>query len=214
MKRFVGSLLLVGLMVSKVWAQTPPPPDPWNPPHPGPAPGQPGQPLPPPYAPPPHAPPAAPYGAPSPYGGGWGSGPHGFNQQSMFIYENEKKNPGIALLINFLLPGAGSIYADHAMGALITWGLIFGGVALAVWGINQDRQSGTGTLNPAPLVGGYLMALTGVVYSYVDAYSSSKAYNRALARRLGLPDGFALGPAPFVAPGQTTAWGPAVSFRF
>jgi hypothetical protein len=210
MKRLLGSLLLASLMVSKAWAQTPPPPDPWNTPHPAPPPGQP---PPPPYAPPPQAPPPPPYGAPNPYGG-WGSSPYGFSQQAVFMYENEKKNAGIALLINFLLPGLGSIYADHAMGALLTWGLIFGGVAVAVWGINQGAQNGSGTINPAPILVGYLMAISGVVYSYIDAYASTKAYNRALAQRLGLPAGFSLGPAPLLVDGQSTAWGPALSFRF
>jgi hypothetical protein len=222
MNRRSGSLVLASLLVvvtaSRAAAQTPPPAgpaaDPWNTPHPAPPPGPQG--APPPYAPPPgyappqNYPPPAPYGAPNPYG--WGGQP-GFNQQSLFVYENEKKSPGIALLINFLLPGLGSIYADHAMGALLTWGLIIGGVAVAVAGINRDLEAGQSEVNPAPIVIGYLMVLSGIIYSYVDSYTSAKEYNRALAQRLGLPAGFVLGPAPMVV-GQTIGWGPAIGFRF
>jgi hypothetical protein len=229
MNRGSGSVflasLLVGLTASNAVAQTPPagapPPDPppadaWNTPHPSPPPGPQG--APPPYAPPPgyaqppQYPPPAPYGygAPNPYG--WGGQP-GFNQQALFVYENEKKSPGVALLVNFLFPGLGSIYADHALGALLTWGLIIGGVAVAVAGINQDLENGRTEVNPAPIVAGYVMVIGGIVYSYVDAYTSAKAFNRALAQRLGLPVGFTLAPAPIVV-GTSVAWGPAIGFRF
>src|SRR5262245_32590667 len=95
--------LLVLATVPRAWAQTPlppappvqpsgPPPDAWNTPHPSPPPDAQSAP-PPPYAPPPYAQPI-PYGAPTPFGA---------NPHAMYIYENEKKSPGIALLINFLL---------------------------------------------------------------------------------------------------------------
>jgi hypothetical protein len=230
MNRSVGSSivasLLIGVTASQAIAQTPPaaapppappPADAWNTPHPSPPPGPQGAPpsyAPPPgYAQPPQYPPPAPYGgygAPNPYG--WGGQP-GFNQQALFVYENEKKSPGIALLVNFLFPGLGSIYADHALGALLTWGLIIGGVAVAVVGINQDLENGRTEVNPAPIVAGYVMVLGGIVYSYVDAYASAKAFNRALAQRLGLPVGFTLAPAPIVV-GTSVAWGPAIGFRF
>src|SRR5262245_41181288 len=83
------------------WAQAPPPPAPPPPPPPT------GQPPPPP--------------PPQGYGYGNGYGPANPNdpyrmQNAYFIYDNEKKNEGIALLLEFLVPGVGSVYAEHLNG--------------------------------------------------------------------------------------------------
>ncbi len=200
---FVLILALLSMWSATARAQgTAPAPDPWVTPHPTESPpqGPPGpvQPLPPPYG-----APAAP--------GGYGYGqPYGFNQRSLFLYENDKKNPGVALLLNFLIMGAGSIYADHVAGALIAWALVVGGVVVVVWAAGPDRTDGETQLG---VTGGVLALLSGVIYSYVDAYQSAKEYNRTLARRLGLPADLVLGPAP-IRTGETIAWGPAVTLRF
>jgi hypothetical protein len=207
MNRGSGSLsFALVLTLFSVWSATAraqgtaPPPDPWVTPqsNPSPPPGSaaPVQPLPPPY------------GAPAP-AGGYGQ-PYGFNQRSLFMYENDKKNPGVALLLNFLIMGAGSIYADHVAGALIAWALVVGGVVVVVWAAGPDRTDGETQMG---VTGGVLMLLSGVIYSYVDAYQSAKEYNRNLARRLGLPADLVLGPAP-IRTGETTAWGPALTLRF
>src|SRR5689334_13734944 len=147
--------------------------------------GKPVQPLPPAQG--------APYG----YAPGYN-----INPQTLFIYEEEKKSPGLALLLSFLLPGLGNIYADHAMGAVITWGLIIGGVSIVAWSINETNVQTGQEGNGGAFLLGFFMALGGVVYSLVDSYSSAKDYNRELARRLGLP---IVGIAPIHTSGDGTA---------
>jgi hypothetical protein len=216
MNRSLGSLFLASLLIattaSRGLAQTPPPaappPDPWSSPHPA-TPGAP-QAAPPPYAPPPGYGQPAPYGAPNPYG--WGGQP-GFNQQALFIYENEKKSPGIALLLNFLVVGLGSIYADHFLGALLSWGLIIGGAVVAASAITHDLDAGRTEVNQGVFTAGIIMVVGGYIYSYVDAYTSAKAFNRELAQRLGLPAGFTFAPVPIIT-GPSVAWGPAIGFQF
>jgi TM2 domain-containing membrane protein YozV len=137
------------------------------------------------------------------------------NPQTLFIYEEEKKSPGLALFLSFLLPGLGNIYADHAMGAVITWGLIIGGASIIAWGVNHtnpDTGGGGGVDAGGALFMGFFVILGGVAYSLVDSYLSAKDYNQELARRLGLP---VVGIAPIHTSGDNaTAWGPALMLRF
>ncbi len=123
----------------------------------------------------------------------------------------------MALLLSILVPGVGNIYADHAMGAVITWALILGGVVLAANSVHNTTDpygysSGT-SRNSTELTLGIFMALGGFIYSPIDAYFASESYNHALAERLGLPTGFALGPAP-IRTDRSVAWGPGLSFHF
>jgi len=190
---------------------------------------------PPPYAPPPGAPPPPPaqqwyppppgYAYPPPYYGG----PYNLNPQSLFIYENQKKNPAIALVLEFVIPGVGSIYADHAAGAAITWGLAIGGFAVIIWGVKRasDQQAqceaanqAQGVYSPcsshvdvAPILLGVLAILGGRIYGFVDAYTSAGDYNRALAQRLGLPGTVSLGVTPLRV-GESLAYGPSLQLRF
>ena len=143
--------------------------------------------------------------------------PPGYNisPQTMFIYEEEKKSPGLALVLSLFIPGVGNIYADHAMGAVITWALIIGGASIAVWGINHSNPDtgGGGSVDAGgALFMGFFVALGGVAYGLVDSYLSAQDYNRELARRLGLP---IVGIAPIHSSGgDGTAWGPALMLRF
>jgi TM2 domain-containing membrane protein YozV len=148
----------------------------------------------------------------APYGYGYAAPGYNINPQTMFIYEEEKKSPGLALVLSLLLPGLGNIYADHAIGAVVTWGLIIGGVLLINWGANQTNLDTGQDANGGAITIGFLAVLGGVIYSLVDSYSSAKDYNRELARRLGLP---MMSLAPIRVNGSTeTAWGPAVTLRF
>jgi len=160
--------------------------------------GKPVQPLPPPQG--------APYG----YAPGYNISP-----QTMFIYEEEKKSPGLALLLSVLLPGLGNIYADHAMGAVITWGLIIGGASIIAWGTEHSNPEGgsTGGVDAGgALFMGFFVILRGVGYNLVDSYLSAKDYNHALAQRLGLP---VVGIAPIhTSRGDSNVWGPALMLRF
>src|SRR5262245_22164202 len=119
MNRRLGSLSLAVVLVVSLLGneiaraqQAPPGPDPWL---------------------------AQPPTAPQPNGY---SPAYGFDQRAVWMYQNEHKNEGIALLLNFLFMGAGSIYADHIAGALLAWAMALGGVGLIVWGVGPNRSTG------------------------------------------------------------------------
>src|SRR5262252_3437326 len=48
-------------------------------------------------------------------------------------YERESKSVAGALALSLVLPGAGSVYADHLRGAIITWTLVGAGVGAIAW---------------------------------------------------------------------------------
>jgi hypothetical protein len=135
----------------------------------------------------------------------------------MFVYEAQRKSSAVAVLLSILVPGVGNIYADHAIGAVITWGLIIGGAVVVANSVhNTTDASGYVTntsVSSSEVTVGIFMILGGFIYSPIDAYLASENYNHALAQRLGLPTGFALGPAP-IRTDRSVAWGPGLSFRF
>ena len=134
----------------------------------------------------------------------------------MFVYEARSKNAGIAVLLSLLIPGVGNIYADHVTGAIITWALIGGGVALMVASVRTSTDAygyQTASINSGQLAIGVLLAISGEIYSPIDAYLASESYNQALAQRLGLPADFVLAPEP-IRTDRSVAWGPGLSFRF
>lgn len=183
----------------------------------GPAPAAPYAPPPDPWAAPPPAggPPA---GGPPPYG--YGPPPYGYGPPPalrLMAYENDKKNEAIALLLDVFIPGVGSIYADHAMGALVTWVGMIGGVALIVAGADRGIGSDDATAHSSnDGVGLVLLGAAAIVgfriYGVVDAYKSAKDYNARLAQSLGL-SGVNLSLAPLRTP-QGTALAPALTLRF
>ena len=125
----------------------------------------------------------------------------------------------MAVVLSLLVPGVGNIYADHALGAVVTWALIIGGIFVAVNSVHDTTDSygntylTTTSVNSSELTLGILMIFGGFIYSPIDAYFASENYNHALAQRLGLPTGFALAPAQFRTD-RSIAWGPALTFRF
>jgi TM2 domain-containing membrane protein YozV len=141
--------------------------------------------------------------------------PPGYGPPAMFIYEEEKKSPALALLLSFLFPGVGNIYAHHAMGAVITWGLIIGGASIALYGLkhlNSDTGGGGGDAGSAFFMG-YFVVTIGVFYGLFDSYMSAKDYNEELARRLGLLPMMSVTPIR-VSGSNETAWGPALTLHF
>ena len=228
---------LVGLAITILAAGAHAGADPWASPPPGsPPPG--AAPAPPPDAggyPP--APPPAPYGsAPAPYG----SAPAPYAPltpypaypaygapaaQNLFFYDSQKKNELLALAIEFFIPGVGSIYADHVAGALITWAALVGGIALIVWWANQrfDREQvyvqnssydpNSGNQDMWAVYLGLGLLVGGRIYGLIDAYSSTREYNRRLRARLGLPEWGSVAVIP-IRTDRAVAWGPALSFRF
>ena len=137
----------------------------------------------------------------------------------MFLYAEQSKSSAAAVLLSLLVPGVGNIYADHALGAVITWALIIGGAVVTTQSVHNTTDAygysyaTTTSVNSSELTVGIFMILGGLIYSPIDAYFASERYNHELAERLGLPTGFALGPAP-IRTDRSVAWGPGLSFRF
>jgi hypothetical protein len=177
--------------------------------------------------------PPAPQAAPPPPVYPLGYTPWEGNQQSyggaptpvqLMAFEDGKKNPAVALLLEFVMAGVGSIYADHWQGALITWAGILGGVALVVVGASRYQwQLKEGSASQAQMqpdnsgavivmVAGALTMFGFRIYGLVDSWQSTNDYNRGLAKRLGMPLFSAtVAPAPTE---RGLAWGPALQFRF
>jgi hypothetical protein len=140
-------------------------------------------------------------------------------------YDAQRKSPALALLIEFLVPGLGSLYGDHAVGSLITWVLILAGIGFAVWGVTEyardfDTVEGMDTRrggNPGavPLTVGLVMILGGRIYGFVDSYRASDAFNERLRIKLGLPPNLSLGVGPVAAaPGGAIGFGPRLRLTF
>jgi hypothetical protein len=157
------------------------------------------------------------YYNPPPYG------PPGLNEPAVMAYMANQKNGTVAMLLEVLVPGAGSIYAHHAGGALFTWALTVGGGAMIVWGLEQARYFRPNA-NVSPIdrtdatsniFAGVALLAVGRVYGLYDAYASSVDYNQALARHLGLPAGMVPSMAAIpTAAGSSIAYGPSMSMRF
>ena len=178
----------------------------------------------------PSGPPPAPYGsAPAPYAPltpypaypGYGAPA----PQNLFLYDTQKKNELVALVIEFFVPGVGSLYADHVAGALFTWAALVGGISLIIWWAGQRLQRertyvqdptfdpNSGSQDVWAVYLGLGLLLGGRIYGLVDSYSSTKEYNRRLRARLGLPDWGSVAVIP-IRTDRAVAWGPALSFRF
>lgn len=200
------ALTVVLSMPSAIQAQPPaierapssPAPDPS-----GPAPAPPaatlsepaGQEVPQPYAPPsgtpsPHH---SPFDAPPPASYGLGA-PQAMSPDQVFAMT--RKSPGLAFLIEFLLPGGGSIYGDHLTGALITWGTVIGGMLVLFKSGEKVRDPNTGEsetkMNGPMLAAGVIIMLGGRTYGLIDSIVSTRAYNENLRRQLGLSAHFSI----------------------
>jgi hypothetical protein len=177
-----------------------------------------GQPPPPtaqPYANPYGAPPApqpyGAYGAPyAPYGSPY---PPPVNPQNWYLYEASKKSVAVSVILELFIPGVGSIYADHVIGAVITWGLTFAGLVVALSAFDEDQYGYPTTYDNDRFTLGLLLVLGGRIYGIVDSVQSANDFNRGLAARLGLPATVAVGVTP-LRDGTITAWGPSLAFRF
>jgi hypothetical protein len=141
-------------------------------------------------------------------------------------YESSKRSRGIALLIEWFIPGGGSIYGDHLRGAVMTWALMAAGVVLLVYGISGagGYDSQTGVDEPADddrvqfgVVGGLGLLLVGRTYGFVDAWRSTGRYNQNLRLRLGVPEQYSRdlhGPGGPRRLAAGPAFGPRLAFRF
>jgi hypothetical protein len=165
------------------------------------------------------APPPDPYTAPPPaYGAAPAYGVPTTPQTAYLLYDAQRRNVGLAILIEFFVPGLGSLYGDHGVGALITWGVMLGGIALVIVGatqfVNTADQGGQDNTAAGTEVGvGIAMILGGRIYGLIDSYLATDEYNRKLRQKLGLPAGLSLGIGR-VGSGPATALGPKLSFTF
>lgn len=187
--------------------------DPWvSPTGAAPAPAQPGpQPYAPGYPSPAYP---APFPGPYPYGPGYAY-PYAPGYAPYARYESEKKSPLLGFGIEFLIPGLGSIYADHAWGAVITWGLMVGGVVVLLSGIETDRSANGDyetRFDEDQIVIGLLMILGGRIYGLVDSVVAARSYNEQLRQKLGIASHFSIEPIR-LANGSVTA-GPSLRMQF
>ena len=115
----------------------------------------------------------------------------------MFLYEEQRKSSAVAVLLSILIPGVGNIYADHVVGAIITWALIVGGVAVVGNSVHNTTDGysypNTTNVNSSELTLGIFMILGGFVYSPIDAYFASRLQPRVGAA-VGLADGIRARP--------------------
>jgi hypothetical protein len=177
------------------------------------------QPQPYPYPPQPYPyPPPQPYPYPPPQPGYAPAYPDPYRMQAAYAeYESRKKNEGLAVILEVVLPGGGSIYAGHVEGALVTWGCTaVGGLLLILWATSYvDRHHSDDRISHRrdwALVAGLGLAVGGRVYGLYDSFASSRRFNVELQRRLGLPGHVSLGIGPIVGPGGT-AWGPRLALE-
>lgn len=200
-----GGAAISGSTTAAPPAVTTPARDPWvSPTVAAPAPPQPG---PHPYA-PAYPPPA--YPAPFP-----GAYPYGPDYAPYARYEMDKKNPFLGFAIEFFVPGLGSIYGDHAWGAVITWGLMVGGVAMVLSGFETNRSAygdSETKLDENKLAIGLLMLVGGRIYGLVDSVVAARAYNEQLRQKLGIASHFSIEPIR-LADGSLTA-GPSLRMQF
>ena len=169
----------------------------------------------------PYGAPVQPYGAPAPsygYGAPYApnanpyANPYAVNPQNYYLYEASKRSVGLAVVLELLVPGVGSLYADHVIGAVITWGVTIAGIMVALSANEQDAYGYTSN-NDDQFALGVLLVLAGRIYGIVDSVQSTNEYNHNLAARLGLPPTVSIGVTP-LRDGTITAWGPSMGFRF
>jgi hypothetical protein len=172
----------------------------------------------PPPAPPAPYPPAGypPPGYPPPGFYGPATYPYEATFAAQVAYDAQKKDPFVALLLEILVPGVGSIYAGHALGAVVTWAFLIAGVVL--FAIGLDKVSDHGFLGRSNSGGteillGLLVMAGGRVYGFVDSWTSARDHNRKLRERLGLPAFVSLGVVPLRTSAGLAA-GPGLRFTF
>jgi hypothetical protein len=133
---------------------------------------------------------------------------------SWAAYEASKKDEGIAIVLELVVPGVGSIYAGHWKGAAITWSMTLVGSYALMWGAFSTIGGGeTSARHNVAIAGGAALAIGGRIYGVINSFRSAQRYNRGLARRLGLNHGLVLTPIPLHVDGQTTL-GLGASWQF
>jgi hypothetical protein len=136
-------------------------------------------------------------------------------------YESNKRSRALALVIEWFIPGGGSIYGDHLQGAVVTWVTMVAGVALLVYGLSgynsYEGQADDDDRIKFGVGGGIVLILGGRTYGFVDAWRSTTRYNENLRVRFGIPPQYSRdvrgpgGPRRLAGP---RGFGPQLAFRF
>jgi hypothetical protein len=141
-----------------------------------------------------------------------GLAPPALDPSAVAAYYLRKKEMFIGMGLQYLLPGMGQLYAEHAAGALVTWGCMAAGVGLVVWDIPRvaegQRHAGYA------LAGGIVSIAAGTIYGFVDVYHSVRRFNRELHQRYRLPASLSLDLGGVPTPAGDVALGPRLAFAF
>ena len=141
-------------------------------------------------------------------------------------YESSKRSRGIALLIEWFIPGGGSIYGDHLRGAVVTWAAA--GRRRGAVGVRRVRRRrvrrADGPYEPDNddrilfgVGGGLALLVVGRGHGFVNAWRSTGRYNQTLRLRLGVPEQYSRdlhGPGGPRRLAAGPAFGPRLAFRF
>jgi len=113
-------------------------------------------------------------------------------------YEDNSKSAVGAVGLEILFPGLGSVYAEDARGALITLGLVAGGLAAVIVGFSQLPALFPHGVEPPPMppkaspvalplmIGGAALAIYGRIFGLQNAANAADRYNTVLRTSLGL----------------------------
>jgi hypothetical protein len=137
--------------------------------------------------------------------------------QAVAMYENGQKILPLALVMEFVVPGAGNLYAERYWRSGITFvGTVAGAISF-LQGMNlqlaaQDRGQRSAT--------GQTLMLTGIVtflgsriFGLVSSGFSIRDHNRELKKKLGLSPSFSAALTP-VLTDRGLAYVSTVGFRF
>jgi len=109
------------------------------------------------------------------------------------LYEDLRKSPVTAGVLEYVCPFAGYVYAGDLRRGLMPNLLKFGGLFLVVASVGCDDQPPPGEADTngcndrqTQAMVGALSFLVGYVWSIIDAYDTAKDHNRALLDRLSL----------------------------
>jgi hypothetical protein len=130
---------------------------------------------------------------------------------ALIAYEREKKELLVALVMQWLVPGLGSLYAEHPAGAFTTWAALAAGIGVTVW--NVDRISRDEPYAAAGIAAGATVILAGLAYGFLDTYHATVGFNRRLRERYHVPEGITLDVGGIRTP-EGIAFGPRIGFAF
>jgi hypothetical protein len=104
----------------------------------------------------------------------------------LYVYEQQSKSQFGALVLEWFLPGGGSLYAGNPGGAFKTWGMIVVGAALVLIGIDRGNDGHHDDVTTGLIYGGMGSLLAGRIFGLVDAWTVVGEHNDGLRANLGL----------------------------